>query len=92
MISGLAMRWAELSLIKNISTFNVEPKKLCDNVKLGNRSKADLMLTMAKQSVTSLVAVKHILSCRVGSSFYASLYSYFIGVNPQTLISQISRK
>lgn len=50
------------------------------------------MLTMAKQSVTSFVAVKHILSCRVGSSFYASLYSHFIGVNPQTLISQISRK
>ena len=63
------MRWTELSLIKNVKTFNAEQKKLYDNVKPYNRSKADLMLIIAKQNITSFMVVKHILNYRVGSSF-----------------------
>lgn len=86
------MRWTELSLIKNVRAFNAEQKKLYDNVKPYHRSKADLMLITGKQNITSFMVVKHILNYRVGSSFYASLYPCFIGMNPQNRISQISRK
>ena len=50
------------------------------------------MLIIAKQNITSFMVVKHILNYRVGSGFYASLYSYFISMNPQNPISQICRK